>query len=59
VHVPLLTRVTVVPETVQTLVVPLLKVTAKPLDAVPLTLKAEEPKVLSGIDEKVIAWLIL
>src|SRR4051794_7628446 len=59
VHVPTATIVTVEPDTVQTVVVVELNVTARPEEAVALTLNAGSPYVLPASAPNVIVWLAL
>ncbi len=59
VQVPVVTRWTVEPLTVQTPVVVELKLTARPELAVALTLKSAAPSCLSARAPKVIVWLAL
>ena len=58
VQVPVATRVTVEPDTVQTAVVSEAKLTARPEEAVALTVNGEVPIVWLGRRVKVIVWVI-
>ena len=57
VHVPTATRVTVVPDIVQMVVVSDLKLTASPELAVALTVNGAVPNVLLRSGPKVMVWL--
>jgi hypothetical protein len=57
VHVPVAFSVTVVPETLQTLVVCELKLTARPEVAVALTVKVPEPRVWFASAPKAMVWV--
>jgi hypothetical protein len=58
VHVPRATSVAVVPETVHTDVVVEAKLTARPEDAVAVSVKGALPSAIFESDPKVIVWLV-